>query len=160
MSATIRYIANGSERTADVGAALTIGRARDNDLPLLDDSAVSRHHACIALEGAGYVIEDLRSQNGTFVERGDASLKVTQAIELLSGDVIKIGQARIAFEISKDAANPTDFDPSVTQVPQDTIRRDWRPPEFRKEKSETGDGAQPQGLRRLLPFRRPKAPGS
>ena len=160
MSATIRYIANGNERTADIGAAFTIGRARDNDLPLLDDTAVSRHHACIAQEGVGYVIEDLGSQNGTFVERGDASFKVTQAVELLSGDVIKIGQARIAFEVSKDAASPADFDPGVTQVPQDTIRRDWRPPEFHKDKDGTGDDARPQGLRRFLPFRRSKPPGS
>jgi len=46
---------------------LTIGRAEDNDLELLDPK-VSRHHARIARQGTQYVVTDLGSANGTLVD--------------------------------------------------------------------------------------------
>ncbi len=47
---------------------LTIGRNPDNHL-FLDDVTVSRRHARILRDGRGYLIEDLRSLNGTYVNR-------------------------------------------------------------------------------------------
>lgn len=48
------------------GELLTIGRWPDNDI-VLPDRMVSRHHAHIHREGDCYVLEDLGSTNGTFV---------------------------------------------------------------------------------------------
>ena len=45
---------------------LTIGREIDNDL-IINDVEISRHHARLTWQGDKWVIEDLRSGNGTFV---------------------------------------------------------------------------------------------
>jgi FOG: FHA domain len=43
-----------------------IGKAPDNDL-IADDLYVSRHHAILTIRGGEYILEDLSSKNGTFV---------------------------------------------------------------------------------------------
>jgi pSer/pThr/pTyr-binding forkhead associated (FHA) protein len=63
----------------------TIGRKPDNDI-IIDNQAVSGHHALIKTEGDELVIEDLNSLNGTFLN----SQKVSKA-ELFNSDVILIG---------------------------------------------------------------------
>mgnify|MGYP006335709337 FL=1 len=45
----------------------TIGRATSNDV-VLDDPTVSNHHARLAWAGASLLVEDLSSENGTFVD--------------------------------------------------------------------------------------------
>ena len=47
---------------------LTIGATDDNDL-VLDDETVSRNHCRIFREGDSYLVRDLGSTNGTFVNR-------------------------------------------------------------------------------------------
>lgn len=64
-----------------------IGRGEDCDIPLLLEN-VSRRHACIYRYRREYVIEDLNSTNGTFVndERIDHCV-------LRNKDTIRIGNA-------------------------------------------------------------------
>ena len=69
----------------------TIGRKDDNDI-VIDNQAVSGHHAQIVTEGDDFFIEDLNSTNGTFLN----SLKVTKA-ELFKGDSILIGLHNLDF---------------------------------------------------------------
>jgi hypothetical protein len=45
---------------------ITIGREAGNDV-VLEDPQVSRHHARLTLQAGGYVVEDLGSTNGTFI---------------------------------------------------------------------------------------------
>ena len=52
--------------------AVTIGRLPDNML-VIDNAAVSGRHARVYREGNHYVVEDLKSTNGTFVERASRS---------------------------------------------------------------------------------------
>jgi transcriptional regulator with GAF, ATPase, and Fis domain len=47
---------------------LTVGASEENDLQI-DDETVSRHHCRIFLEGDNFMIRDLDSTNGTFVNR-------------------------------------------------------------------------------------------
>jgi hypothetical protein len=68
-----------------------IGRAIDNHL-VLEDSAVSRKHANLVKTPKGYVIKDLNSSNGTFVN----AISVKEAL-VKSGDVIQIG--KFIFEL-------------------------------------------------------------
>jgi pSer/pThr/pTyr-binding forkhead associated (FHA) protein len=63
----------------------TIGRKQDNDI-IVDNQAVSGHHAQIKTQGEDLVLEDLNSLNGTFVN----GQKVSKT-ELYNGDVILIG---------------------------------------------------------------------
>ena len=73
-------------------AATTIGRLPDNNVQI-DNLAVSAHHAKISWEQDHYVVEDLGSLNGTFVNNervGKASLK--------HGDQVKIGKHVVEFK--------------------------------------------------------------
>lgn len=69
----------------------TIGRAIDNHL-VLEDSAVSRKHAALIPQAAGYLVRDLNSSNGTLVNA--ISIKEVLA---KNGDIIQIG--RFVFEL-------------------------------------------------------------
>jgi len=66
---------------------VTIGRDVTNDIAI-NDSEVSRHHARMIRSGTGYTIEDLRSTNGTFVNRQ----RVTGPYALSNGDMIGMGE--------------------------------------------------------------------
>ena len=56
------------------GKQITIGRRSDNDI-VIDNLAVSAHHATIRAEGPGLMLTDMGSRNGTYVnnERVDSS---------------------------------------------------------------------------------------
>src|SRR5687768_5947072 len=64
---------------------LTIGRSPQADLHLAED-AVSRKHARICWTDGAYVLEDLGSQNGTFLWG-----KPITAAQLRQGDLIRVG---------------------------------------------------------------------
>lgn len=73
-------------------AATTIGRLPDNNVQI-DNLAVSGHHAKISWEQDHYVVEDLGSLNGTYVNNsrvGKAALK--------HGDQVKIGKHLVEFK--------------------------------------------------------------
>ncbi len=67
-------------------ANVTLGRATINEIVLLHDSKVSRHHARIDKRGAGFAIMDLGSTNGTYVNGNRVASSA-----LSPGDVIKLG---------------------------------------------------------------------
>ena len=73
---------------------LQIGRAIENELRVLDPS-VSRQHATIVVRSGAFVLEDLQSQNGTFVN-GE---RIRQRV-LCDGDRIGIGEAAFIFRTS------------------------------------------------------------
>lgn len=62
---------------------------------LLDDRAVSRPHACIQREEAGFSIVDLESANGTMVN----GQPISGPHPLTDGDVIGMGETRLVFRI-------------------------------------------------------------
>lgn len=72
---------------------LTIGREDDNEL-VLRDPRVSGNHARVVLREEGYVIEDLRSTNGTFVNGQRVASHV-----LVGGERIQLGDTRLVFEV-------------------------------------------------------------
>ena len=82
------------------GNLLNIGRAPDNNLAL-SDGQVSHHHARITQQPEGYIIEDLNSINGTFVN----SQRVTRHL-LRGGDEIQIGQTRLIFQVPSIVPSP------------------------------------------------------
>jgi adenylate cyclase len=75
----------------------SIGRTPENDLEV-KDSLISRKHSSIVRKGDRYVIYDLGSSNGTFVNREKIEMKV-----LDPGDVIKIGETEITYSDEKSS---------------------------------------------------------
>jgi DNA-binding NtrC family response regulator/pSer/pThr/pTyr-binding forkhead associated (FHA) protein len=70
---------------------VTIGRVGYNDI-LLNDKKVSRTHAAIYFEKGNYVIEDLNSTNGVFVDG-----HLVKKIVLKSGNQITLGDCVLLF---------------------------------------------------------------
>ena len=95
----------------DLGPTFTIGRAKENSI-VLNDRRVSRKHAFIVSEAAGFKIIDgyvengelLRSVNHVFV---NGVMKLEHV--LVDTDVILIGESRIEFQ----------FTPEITQTQVD-----------------------------------------
>jgi pSer/pThr/pTyr-binding forkhead associated (FHA) protein len=75
-----------------LGPVVTIGRLPDNTI-VIDSPAASGHHACAALEGHEFVLEDLASTNGTFVNDARVNRHT-----LRNGDVIRIGDHTLEFD--------------------------------------------------------------
>src|SRR5690606_21949654 len=66
---------------------ITIGRDVTNDI-IISDPEISRHHARLIRTGNGYAIEDLRSTNGTFVNRQ----RISAPQQLYDGDLVGLGE--------------------------------------------------------------------
>ena len=81
--------------------AVSIGREAGNAIQV-DDHEVSRRHAEIRRVGDGYVLGDLKSSNGTFVN--DARIERS---ELSSGDRIRLGRTILIY--AKDGDDPAMF---------------------------------------------------
>ena len=78
-----------------VGAqSVSIGRLPDNMI-VIDNPAVSGRHARVFQEGNHYVIEDLKSTNGTFVND-----KPIARHTLLEGDVVLLGKHSLVFTLA------------------------------------------------------------
>jgi pSer/pThr/pTyr-binding forkhead associated (FHA) protein len=75
-----------------IGLMATVGRLPDNTL-VIDNPAVSSHHACVFRDGDRYVVEDLDSTNGTFVNEE----RITRHV-LRDGDVLLIGKHKLMFD--------------------------------------------------------------
>ena len=74
---------------------MTIGRDITNDI-VINDPEVSRHHCRLVSTPGGYTIEDLRSTNGTFVNRQ----RISAPYQLNSGDLVGMGETvTLAYEV-------------------------------------------------------------
>ncbi|MGH7270638.1 MAG: GGDEF domain-containing protein, partial [Polyangiaceae bacterium] len=73
-----------------------IGRSNGNDL-FIDQESISRHHARITFDAGSYVIADLGSTNGTFVN----DHRVT-AQKLRDGDQLRIGRSILKYMIGEN----------------------------------------------------------
>lgn len=76
-----------------------VGRAADNDI-VLNDPFASAHHALILWRDGRWWIEDLGSQNGTWLN----DELVPRLAALAFGDLIRIGQTELFFEADDHAA--------------------------------------------------------
>ncbi len=69
------------------GDQLTIGRDSTNPVAI-NDAEISRKHARLTFQGGKYVLEDLGSTNGTFVN----GQRLAGPVVLKAGDVVSLGE--------------------------------------------------------------------
>ena len=89
---------------------ITIGRETDNVLVLLDP-LISRHHATLRRKGDAYEIEDLDSANGVYVNGS----RISGSQTLHDGDKLKLGNTEILFTRIAPAAG--DLETLETTIP-------------------------------------------
>lgn len=82
----------------------TVGREAGNDI-IINDPQISRHHARLTLQGSAYILEDLGSTNGSFVN----GRRVTGPVALSAGDMIGLGDTVVLAVVGA-------ADAAVTQV--------------------------------------------
>jgi len=85
------------------GDQMTIGRDSTNEI-VINDAEISRRHARLTFQGGKYVLEDLGSTNGTFVN----GQRLAGPRVLKAGEVVSFGeQIVLVFEAST-------YDPAAT----------------------------------------------
>ncbi|MBI5178826.1 MAG: FHA domain-containing protein [Nitrospinae bacterium] len=90
MAKLVVRLNNEVMKEQEVGAGLTIGREAGDII--LKNPAVSAKHARISVEKNHFVIHDMKSTNGTFVNKGRIASQ-----ELHHGDIINIGKFEMEF---------------------------------------------------------------
>jgi signal transduction histidine kinase len=93
----------------------TIGRDTSNHIRLAHGT-VSRSHAKISRVGDQWILSDLQSRNGTFVNRTR-----TMRAALLPGDTISFGNRAFLFKLEHPAAASPDVEPSLSTPSTVTI---------------------------------------
>lgn len=98
-----------------VGPRVTIGRLPDNTV-IIDNGAVSGHHACIFREGDQFILEDLYSRNGTYVNEKHVTRHTLQ-----NGDVVLVGKHKLLFD--QAAGGEAAVEPAEATLPNmgDTV---------------------------------------
>ena len=87
-------VIKGAQRGTEfviAGDVIRVGKAPENDLVLADET-VSRVHFEIVRDAKGYLVRDMKSTNGTFLD----SAEVKEAY-LRAGSVIKAGEVELKF---------------------------------------------------------------
>lgn len=88
---SLTLVGGRTQALPPTGAAVTLGRGRENTV-VVPDLLASRRHARLVPHGGGYLVEDLSSSNGTYVN----GARIGRAV-LEPGDLLTIGRAR--FEL-------------------------------------------------------------
>lgn len=73
----------------------TVGRSAENDVSI-PDGTISRHHARLFFKRGRWLLEDLGSSNGTFVN----GRRVTTPTPLSHGDELRLGDDILTFELA------------------------------------------------------------
>ena len=88
------------EYPIESGKSLTIGRKESNDISI-ENLAVSGHHAKVDAVGEEYLLTDLKSKNGSFVNK-----ELVTTHWLKHGDKIIIGKHCLVFEYGEGEKRP------------------------------------------------------
>ena len=104
------------------GDQMTIGRDSTNEI-VINDAEISRRHARLTFQGGKYVLEDLGSTNGTFVN----GQRLAGPRVLKTGEVVSFGeQIVLVFESSTFDPAATVASPRAAAVP--SVSRPVTPP--------------------------------
>lgn len=122
-----------------MGDTFMIGRQAANDI-VIDNLAVSFHHAKVESIGDEFLLIDLHSENGSFVN--DQRIK---AHWLVDGDTITIGKHTLLFSNPKNNNLPDKISPSIVETMQMDTEK------FRELLNRNGLNAPPSAKARSAP---------
>jgi len=106
------------------GDQLTVGRDATNEI-VINDAEISRRHARLTFQGGKYVLEDLGSTNGTFVN----GQRLAGPRVLKAGEVVQFGeQIMLVFEVTSMDAGATVISPRVAAAVPSVPRPSTPPP--------------------------------
>jgi pSer/pThr/pTyr-binding forkhead associated (FHA) protein len=115
----------GTGHTFTLGTdPVIIGREGPSAKFVIADPAVSRRHAQISRQEDGYMIEDLNSTNGTFIN----AQRVVGAVPLAPGDLIELGTAVTLSYDTLDLDNVTMLalnQGKVGELVEDIVQQDY-----------------------------------
>lgn len=94
------------------GRTVTIGRGQSCDIVFDKDNLTSRQHAVLRPVRGVYVVADLGSSNGTFIN----GLEIHDPTPLTHGDRILIGQHELIFLLDRPRSLGAQARPPVTQA--------------------------------------------
>lgn len=105
---------------------ITLGRDITNDI-VINDPEVSRHHSRMTRGPGGYLMEDLGSTNGTFVN----GQRLTGGRPLNSGDLVSLGETvTLAYESTLPVSvEPSNQPTMLNASPSPTVQPAYRAPE-------------------------------
>ena len=98
------------EFAIEQGKSLTIGRKESNNITI-ENLAVSGHHAKIDAVGDGYLLTDLQSKNGSFVNK-----ELVTTHWLKHNDTIIIGKHTLIFGYTDEEEKPDEGNASMDQT--------------------------------------------
>lgn len=98
----LQLVSSGGQSISLRAAGTSLGRVPDNDI-VVRDTDVSRYHARIYCEAAGWFVMDLGSTNGSFVNERKLTPRV--AYPLAPGDTLRLGHTT-AFQVVATSAAP------------------------------------------------------
>src|SRR5438034_5114404 len=125
-SCPMDVLLKGSIGSFKLGSTIVrVGRSPDNQL-IVNDSDVSWVHAEIFPQGNGYVIVDLGSTNGTFLN--GERLQPKTPCRLNVGDAIRFGATMFSYIVDAPASQAIKLADSAT-MPQ--VRGYQQPPDFK-----------------------------
>jgi pilus assembly protein CpaF len=101
---------------------INVGRVQGNDL-MLPKGNVSKHHARLLFRDGRFIVTDLKSTNGTYVN----GRKIAQATIVREGDKIYIGDFVLRLDAGAQSA-PADADAYAPPEPPRQARPDARAP--------------------------------
>jgi predicted component of type VI protein secretion system len=142
--AILTLVSDDRSRQFAAGPTTTVGRLPDNTI-VIDSPAVSGHHACVFTTDREYIVEDLQSTNGTFVNGTRVSRHALQ-----HGDVVKVGDHELVFDgLAELEAPSTDRADTSAAIEGGTVFIDRRKLFDRLVQSETEARKQDVLLARL-----------
>ena len=106
------------------GDQLNIGRESSNEITI-NDAEISRRHARLTFQGGKYVLEDLGSTNGTFVN----GQRLAGPRVLKAGEVVSFGeQIVLVFEVVTSDPGATVVSPRAAAAVPSAPKPDSPPP--------------------------------
>lgn len=80
----------------------SIGREAPCELVIADDPDLSRRQARIFWNGSAWMLEDLKSSNGTFIGEFQAARRLSEPAAIKDGHIFRVGLTRLRLGGIKD----------------------------------------------------------